>query len=193
MIAYLNGFLAYKDDEKVIIDIGGIGYEAGVTSQTAAKLPDIGAEVKMYVYHHFREDGQALFAFISQEEKRFFTIVTSMSGMGPKTALKVMGQCEPSAFARAVQQADLAYLSSISGIGKKTAERIVVELQDKFEGFTYASEVQVSSHQTDAIEALINLGFSPPLVRDAVGKIVQSNRNLTTEDIIRYALQMVGS
>lgn len=193
MIAYLNGFLAYKDEEKVIIDIGGIGYEAGVTSQTASKLPDIGTEVKMYVYHHFREDGQALFAFISPEEKQFFTIITSMSGMGPKTALKVMGQSEPGAFVRAVQQGDLAYLSSISGIGKKTAERIIVELQDKFDGFALPEEIRVPSQHTDAIDALINLGFSPPLVRDAVGKIVQSNRNLTTEEIIRYALQMVGS
>ncbi len=193
MIAYLNGYLAYKDDERIIVDVNGIGYEAGVSSKATGMLPDVGAEVKVFIYHHFREDGQALFGFVTPEEKTFFSILVSMSGMGPKTALKVMGQIEPGVFAHAVQSGDLAYLSSISGIGKKTAERIIVELKDKFEDFRITHTADISTSQTDAIEALISLGFSPPLVRDVVGKIVQSDRSMPAEEIIKYALQMVGS
>lgn len=192
MIAYLNGFIAYKDDEKVIIDVSGVGYEAGISSSTTSRLPDIGNEIKLYIYHHFREDGEALFGFMTQEDKAFFIILISMSGMGPKTALKVMGQTDPGAFSRAVQNGDLAYLSSISGIGKKTAERIIVELKDKFETFTPTVATQTNTAQTDAIDALISLGFSPPLVRDVVGRVVQQDRTLPAEAVIRQALQMMG-
>ena len=196
MIAYVNGRLAYKDDEKVIVDINGVGYEVIIPLSVNLKLPDIGEMVKLFTYHYFKEDAQKLYGFLSEDEKQFFTLLLSISGIGPKGAINILSQTDASKFFNAVKMEDVAFISSFSGIGKKTASRIIVELKDKVEKMKINVNDNVDNKNSqqigEAIDALIALQFSPSRVRDVVNEIVKDEQDITTEMIIKKALPLLG-
>lgn len=195
MIAYLNGILAEKDIAKVVVECGGVGYEAAIPVSTFDRLPAEGGQVKLYTHHEVREDAQLLFGFATKQERDMFRLVTTVSGVGPKLALAVLSGMTVGDLQLAVSQGDSKRLATVKGIGKKTAERIVVELRDKInpiEALANATS-EVSKEQgavlRDAMLALTALGFGEDVARAKVQAVLEDEPNLAdVEAVIKKAL-----
>ena len=195
MIAYLNGILAEKDIAKVVVECGGVGYEAAIPVSTFDRLPAEGGQVKLYTHHEVREDAQLLFGFATKPERDMFRLVTTVSGVGPKLALAVLSGMTVGDLQLAVSQGDAKRLATVKGIGKKTAERIVVELRDKInpiEALANATS-EVSKEQgavlRDAMLALAALGFGEEVARAKVQAVLEEDPDLAdVEAILKKAL-----
>ncbi len=194
MIAYLDGFLIEKKEEYIVIDINGIGYQVFIPSYLFTELPEIGSELKLYIYHHFREDEQTLYGFISNKEKEFFELLVSVSGIGPKKGLKLISQSTFDRFIKAIKNENTKYLSSLKGVGKKTSKKLIFELKDKVEDIEVdiIEDSKQNTKAKEAIEALVGLGFSPPIVRDIISSSVANDNSLTTQELIKTGLRKLG-
>jgi len=195
MIAYLNGVLAEKTPASVIVECGGVGYEALIPLSTFDRLPAAGDKVKLFTCHVVREDDEALFGFATPEEREMFSKVTAVSGVGPKTALAVLSGFTIGDLQLAISQGDAKRIATVKGIGRKTAERIVVELKDKvnpIEALANSSAVSGSSQRTvlrDAMLALAALGFSEENARKMVSGVLEADPEVSdTETVIKRAL-----
>ena len=165
MFEFFRGTLIQAAPSKAIVDVGGIGYSIQISLKTYQSLPQINTDILIYVAPIIREDGHTLYGFLNLGEKNLFHHLTSISGIGPKTAVAILGHVDILDFQLAVLQSNTALLSKIPGIGKKTAERIVIELRDKFQNVSREPNSNISSPSNstsaDAISALINLGYHP--------------------------------
>ena len=174
MFHYLNGILAYRDASTAVIDCGGVGYRLSISANTADAIAhSLATKVKLLTYLQVREDGIELFGFYTQEEHDCFKLLIGVSGVGPKAALSILSVLTPDALRLAVISDDVKALSKAQNIGKKTAERILLELRDKVaKGFlegmptssgspvvSLSAEGQLSGKMSDALEALIALGY----------------------------------
>ena len=189
MIAQLTGTLARKDASGVVIVTGdGVGYGVSVPVSTLTGLPAVGEEATLYTYTHVREDALALFGFSSQAEQRLFTQLLSVSGIGPKVALAILSISNPDDIRAAISAGDAEFISSVPGIGKKTAERVIIGLQDKMEMVTASGEPRGNE---DVVEALVGLGYS----RKEAGVAVMSAAKNGSEDdeILKIALKELAS
>src|SRR5437868_12938995 len=135
MIAHLRGRLIAKHPNNIVVEAGGVGYELTISVPTFSELPAAGSEVAMHVHTHVREDALALFGFLRKEEKQLFEKLLAVSGIGPKLAITILSGMSAEFLVAAIRGNDLGSLTKIPGIGKKTAERMVLELRDKLEGF----------------------------------------------------------
>ena len=195
MIAYLNGILAEKSPAGVIVECGGVGYEALIPLSTFDRLPATGDKVKIFTYHAVREDDEILFGFATPEERDMFTQVTSVSGVGPKTALAVLSGFTIGDLQLALSQGDAKRIATVKGVGKKTAERIVVELKDKvnpIEALANSSAASSGTQRTmlrDAMLALSALGFTEDKARKMVSDVLEADPKIAdTETVIKRAL-----
>lgn len=168
MFEYIKGKLTEASLLKVTVEANGIGYGLLIPLSNYAKLPSLGQEILLYCSLVIREDSHRLFGFLTQREKELFGTLTEVSGIGPKTALALIGHMDISDLQAAISRSDIALLSKIPGIGKKTAERLIVELRDKVKNFTELSTTSSDSGASgrprlvsDAVSALINLGYNP--------------------------------
>ena len=194
MFAYLKGNLAFKNNENAVVDVGGVGYSLQIPFSTYRLLPDIDNEVKLYTYMAVREDNISLFGFFSNEEKRLFEQLISVSGIGPKLAVGVLSDIAPAEFSLAVITDDVNRLTKISGIGKKTAQRMIIELKDKMKKEDINDNVDVpnvqfsnNSNAEEAIAALQVLGYSN---KDAVSMVNSVfKEDMQVEEIIKLALK----
>jgi Holliday junction DNA helicase RuvA len=198
MIVSLRGKLIEAGVLRVVIESAGVGYEVNVPVTTAERLPKLGAEVFLLIHHVFREDGQALYGFAIAEEREFFKLlVEKVSGVGPKMALNILSRLSLPILRDAIIRGDVALLSQCPGIGKKTAERLVMELKDKV-GLeapgavtmaAVASAVVAPTPASDAVSALVALGFKPvdadKGVRTAIAKL---GPGATADQLVRAAL-----
>ena len=195
MIARLHGKLVESAYTMCVIDACGVGYEAAIPLSTFEKLPHVGEEVTLHIHTQVREDAIALFGFATAEEKALFRRLINVSGIGGKLALNILSGMSVANFCDAVAQRDVKALSRISGIGKRTAERMVLELHDKLDGFGFApgaSELPAGNLDSinDAALALEQLGFK----KDAIRKTLQTlaaemdEEAQTTENLLRAAL-----
>ena len=198
MYAYINGKIADKSSNYVVIDVGGIGYKIFMSQTAIDKLPDIGSTQKVHTYYYVREDNISLYGFLTNEELRMFELLLSVSGIGAKSAIQILSAITPSSFALAVISNDVSKMVKIPGIGKKTAERIILELKDKLkteEAVGKEEEVKVIIHEdentTEAITALQVLGYTRKEIEKALQKI--NSKGLSVEDIIRKALTVLGN
>lgn len=196
MIAFLNGTLAEKDIARVVVECGGVGYEAFVPLSTFDRLPAEGEPVKLYTHHDVREDAQTLFGFATAAEKKAFTLVTTVSGVGPKLALAVLSGLTVGDLQLAISQGDAKRLAAVKGIGRKTAERIVVELRDKINPIEALANATAGTSPAqgavlrDAMLALAALGFNEETARAKVQKVLADEPSLAgTEEIVRRALR----
>lgn len=165
MIGLLNGKIAEKGTDSVIVDVGGVGYEVFVPLGILAKLPKVGETVVLHIHTHVREDDLRLFGFESKNDKISFLTMIKVSGVGPKLALTVLGALSGPDLARVIGDSDTRRLSAIPGIGKKTAERMILELSGKLKLTTDAGgSPTMGSAFTDLGSALQNLGFKPAQV-----------------------------
>lgn len=195
MIAQLSGLVAHKDGMDVVIDCQGVGYAVSVSLTTADTVPNVGDRVTLYTILAVREDAMQLFGFASTAERSMFTLLTSIQGIGGKTALGILSAATLADLRKAVATGNVAALQRLPGIGKKTAERLVVELREKViaivpEG-TAAAEIPASRATEDAISALLALGFVRSVAERAVAAAVSTDATLvdSPEKLIRAALR----
>jgi Holliday junction DNA helicase RuvA len=194
MIAYVRGMLEQVSDGAAVIDCNGLGYLVQVSSATLSRLPPRGSEVKLFTYMQVKEDGQALHGFLSQEEVRLFTMLISVTGIGPKVAAAVLSTFTPAQLVMAIVADDAAALSKAPGVGKKTAQRITLELRDKMKGTHDMaapggdySGFAASGEKQDAMDALAALGYSRGEGMKAVMEVTTDG--MATEQIIKLALK----
>ncbi len=191
MLAYIKGVLTYKDAERAIIEAGGIGYELSMSIHALAELPALGNPVQVWTYMHVKEDGWSLFGFSEPSEKEMFIKLIGVSGIGPKMALSALSTFRAPELAVHIAAGDVTAISSISGVGKKTAQRIVLELQGVLSsadtGFNAVSGQDVSELK-DATAALESMGFSAEEISSALKGCTAHD----TSGIIRYALKNLG-
>ena len=194
MFEFIRGKLVQSIPSKAVVDVNGVGYGIVISLKTFQKLPNIGSEVFFYVAPIIREDEHTLYGFLELDEKRMFEQIIAISGIGPKTAIGILGHVDIADFQLAVIQANTVLLSKIPGIGKKTAERLVMELKDKFDSSasTSHSTSTAPSVMGDAISALINLGYHPLDAQKAVKKIISTHqKEPTLPELISGALRSI--
>jgi Holliday junction DNA helicase RuvA len=189
MIAQIRGQVVEKFGSSIIIDVSGVGYEVMVTGLDFEKF-SLSDEVKIYTYHHVREQAEGLFGFSSLEGKKLFELLISVQGIGPKGAMAVLSLAEPGEVRNAIANADADFIAKASGVGKKSAERAIVDLKEKVGLPTYygrKTEVQVELTTGDeAMEALMALGYS---LNDATRALAGIDPKLSTAERVRLALK----
>lgn len=171
MIAFLRGRLISKTPGQAIVECAGVGYDAAISVTTFTALPAEGAEAQLHIYTHVREDALALFGFAELTEKRVFEKLLTISGIGPKLAITVLSGIDAERLVGAIRAGDHATLTRIPGIGKKTAERVVLELKDKLDGFAAAPVADSTNYGPagdDVLSALVNLGYARPVAQKAI-------------------------
>ena len=173
MIYSLSGTLLATQKNSAIVGVHGVGLKVATTERTLRSVPKIGEAVSFFTHLHVREDALDLFGFLTEPELKFFELLISVSGVGPKSALSVMDIEEFSKLAAAIQEGRPDLLTRASGIGRKTAERIILELRGKVEAINAGKVVERMEGDTDLVDALVNLGYKRPDVRDAISKIDQ--------------------
>jgi Holliday junction DNA helicase RuvA len=176
MIGYLRGELIQIDDEACLIDVNGVGYYVYCSKSVLNKLGEIVDEeapvVKLYTQLIHREDTMDLYGFIQKDELRLFTLLLSVSGIGPKQSVKILGVRNPGDIIKAIVSGDSDFLMSLSGIGKKKAQQIILELKEKVKKSFDIAASPVSSNYNEAVKALESLGFTSAESRDAVEKVL---------------------
>lgn len=200
MFALINGRLAHKSANEVIVDVGGIGYRIFIPLSTFYELPEAGDNVSFHLHTHVKEDAIQLFGFRNREEKSIFQLMIQVSGIGPKLALNLLSGISAPELARAVSGGDLARLVAIPGVGKKTAERMVLELKDKFlklikEEMAGPAPVEFQGDvlMDDALSALENLGYRQPLAKKALERVRASlDGELTIEELLKQTLKLLA-
>ena len=181
MIAALRGTLAEKQPGRIVVDVGGVGYEVQIPLSTYYAVGERGAEVSLRIHTHVREEALLLFGFLTRLELDLFERLIGINGVGPRLALAVLSGIEPPALVQAIRTADVARLTGIPGVGKKTAERIALELKDKLAAAAAAAETDgaapagdgVGGLRGDVISALLNLGYQRPSVERAVNVVLK--------------------
>jgi len=172
VIAHLRGTILEKQPNRVVVDVGGVGYDVAVPLSTFYGLADPGGPVALRVHTHVREDAITLFGFATPLELDLFERLIAISGIGPKVGLAVLSGIEPPELIGAIERGDLARLTAIPGVGRKTSERIVLELKDRLPKATSAplaaGQGDAPVLRDDLVSALINLGYHRPLAEKAV-------------------------
>ena len=198
MISFVKGPLSEILEDMVVIESGNVGYELYVPVSVLQKLPDIGAEVKLYTYFQVREDAMCLYGFLSRQDLRMFKQLISVNGIGPKVALGVLSAMEPDELRRAIVSGDAKALSKAPGIGAKTAQRMILDLKDKIETsdilppeFLREKKGQssgLSGVAGEAVDALTALGYSASEAGRAVGRVDVTD-SMTAEDVLKASLK----
>jgi Holliday junction DNA helicase RuvA len=201
MIAYIKGPLSYITETHAVIDIHGLGLQIQASPSTLSRLPNPGSETQLFTYLQLTENGQALHGFLTKEEVRLFTLLISVSGIGPKAATAILGTFPPEQVMLAVIAQDAQALSKAPGVGKKTAERIILELRDKVkstEAWADPSntpgmaglQLAGNSAKQDAMEALLALGYGRAEAMQAVLEV--ANETMGADIIIRQSLKKLA-
>ena len=200
MYSYLKGILAVKTPTQIVVDVGGAGYEIFIPLSTYGALPSEGQPVCILTHVHIREDAHLIFGFATEEEKKLFRLLLTVSGIGPKMALTSLSGLEISELKQAIIQENLAALTSISGIGRKTAERIVIELREKILVDEKASSKRQAGVVTaddklveDTLLVLVSLGYKKQNAQDAVKKVFASSdgKKHSVEELVRATLKVI--
>ena len=194
MIAFLEGVIAGKTLASVYLNVGGVGFEVGMSQAGLSKLPQVGEQVLVHTYLQVRDDGMSLFGFLSLEEKALFEKLITVSGVGPKVALAALSSYTPSELATLIAAQDVAAVQRIPGVGKKTASRIVLELKGSLDqgiGSLFAEDRPVVSKAAEgAREALLSMGFTSA---EADLALKGAPEDGTESSLLQYALKKLGA
>lgn len=201
MISYIRGELVALENDKVIVDVGGVGYGVFMSTQTMSLLPPIGNEVKLYTYLNVKEDLMQLFGFLTRDDLQVFKLLIGVSGIGPKGGQSILSVLSPDDLRFAVMANDVKAISSAPGIGKKTAQKLIVELHDKLSiedvlehtaagGDKDSGSAQGSGMQSEAVQALVALGYGSTEALKAV-KQVEIKEDMVVEDVLKQALKLM--
>jgi holliday junction DNA helicase RuvA len=195
MIAHLRGKLIDKQPGQAIVEAGGVGYDVAISVPTFTALPGVGAEAVLHIYTQVTDDAISLFGFLDRDEKRLFERLITVSGVGPKLAIKMLSGLEPERAVQAIKAQDHAQLTRIPGVGKKLAERLVVELKDKLEDFAVAPVARgvKGAAVDDVLSALVNLGYQRAAAEKAIEQAVSKDAALAGDfdGLFRGALKVI--
>lgn len=196
MIGSIKGKILLKTEKFLVVETNGVGYKINISPDTLSRVDALRLRsgqndtlVSFWIHTHVREDILDLYGFLEHSELEFFEMLISVSGIGPKGALTILGVTSIETLRKAISTSDISYLTKISGIGKKTAEKIVIELRDKM-----GTELESSSLQgeLDSLEALKSLGYSQNQAREALKKVTEKTPNIDINTKIREALKILG-
>ncbi len=200
MISYIRGELVAQYEDKVIVDVGGVGYGIYMSAQSMSRLPHTGSEVKIHTYLNVKEDLMQLFGFLTLDDLNVFKLLIGVSGIGPKGGQAILSVLSPDDLRFAVMADDVKAISSAPGIGKKTAQKLIVELKDKLsieDVLEHATateeniEVKTSAGaeiQSEAVQALVALGYGSTEALKAV-KQVEITPDMQVEELLKLALK----
>ena len=198
MISYIRGELSVIEENRIIVDVGGVGYGIFMPGQSIRYLPAVGNEVKIHTYLHVKEDMMQLFGFLTRDDMEVFKLIISVSGIGPKGGLSILSQLSADELRFAVFSGDAKAISAAPGIGKKTAEKLILDLKDKLkledvlergEDTTPSVTAQTDMGiQSDAVQALTALGYGSTEALKAVKKVTITEE-MQVEDVLKQALK----
>ncbi len=200
MLAYIKGELAVKSRGYIVIDVGGLGYKVFMSDLAMENVGNVGEIVKVHTYYRVMEDDISIFGFLTSEELRLFELLISVSGVGAKTAITMLGTIKPEDFAIAIISNDINTLKKLPGIGAKTAQRIVLELKDKLKKEKQIEELSIATENAVSVRSVIEkdqkleeaftalqvLGYNSKDIEKALEK---TDKNLSLEDIIRNGIK----
>ena len=200
MIAHLSGTLLAKHATSVIVDVGGVGYEVTIPVTTFYDLGEPNTPVRLRIHTHVREDALQLFGFRTERERELFTLLISVSGIGPKSGIAMLSGMSADEIVAAIRTNNLARLTSIPGVGRKTAERVVIELRDKMAALSSpaleeelaagaGSPASEDAQREDALSALVNLGYQKAAAEKAVTQAISEGGDLSVELLLRRSLR----
>ncbi|MEX2369107.1 MAG: Holliday junction branch migration protein RuvA [Candidatus Paceibacterota bacterium] len=190
MIAQLTGKPEVISEDELIIDVGGVGYSVLAPPQVIAEA-QMKTQITLLTFLSVREDSLTLFGFSSHEQRRLFEHLIGVSGVGPKSALGILSVADAGTIAAAIASEDTSYLTKVSGIGQKTAEKVVLELRDSFGDISTEESAQGRAESSDAVEALVGLGYSKQQARSAVAAVEKDVD--TTKEKVKQALKQLGT
>lgn len=192
MIAYLKGTLIDKTPQYAVIDAGGVGYRAFITLNCYDALPEAGEKAELHTITIAREDILHLYGFSDRMEKEMFLKLISVSRIGPKLACSILSGAKPDILCNAIVTQDKDAFSRMPGVGKKTAERLIMELKDKLEPTLLEAAPTAGTDASDAIAALLNLGYKETRARMVVSKILDEHPDARLSELIRKSLQKLS-
>jgi Holliday junction DNA helicase RuvA len=195
MIAHLRGKLIHKQPGQAIVEAGGVGYDVAISVPAFTALPAVGAEASLHIHTQVSDTQIALFGFLDSDEKRLIERLITVSGVGPKLAIKILSGLNADRVVQAIRGQDHAQLTHIPGVGKKLAERLVLELKDKLDDFAVAP-VQPSVDGPavdDVLSALTNLGYQRPAAEKAIEQSIAKDKALAADfdGLFRAALKVI--
>ena len=200
MIQFIRGELVSYEEDRVLIDVGGVGYGIFMSGSAMSKLPQVGREVKIHTYLNVKEDAMQLFGFLTRDDLKVFKLLIGVNGIGPKGGLAILSVLSPDDLRFAVMANDVKAISSAPGIGKKTAEKIILELKDKLsieDALEHAVSKEIvpsgnteNYHEvmSEAVQALVALGYGNTESLKAV-KQVDITENMGANEVLKQALK----
>lgn len=199
MISYIRGELTAIEEEKIIVDVHGVGYGIFMPGHAMGLLPSIGEQVKIHTYLNVREDAMQLFGFLTRDDLKVFKLLIGVNGIGPKGGLNILSKLSPDELRFAVMAGDAKAISAAPGIGKKTAEKLIIELKDKLNvedildrhaevSETGAAVTVANEVQAEAVQALTALGYGNTEAMKAVKKVAVTEE-MTVEEVLKQALK----
>lgn len=193
MIAKISGTLERKVPGEVVVDVGGVGYHIFIPLSVFYQLPELGGQVSLHIHTHLREDALQLFGFLDHGEKQVFLLLNSVAGIGPKLAINILSGIPADDLARALREGDQPRLLSIPGVGKKLAERMIVELRDRFLALPQQEMGRGDGSQLmrDAVSALVNLGYRRGEAEKNVREIIRKGEGSLAE-VLKEALRRLS-
>lgn len=196
MIAYLKGKIINKTPNQIILDVNGVGYQVYISLNTFQMVSENENFIELFIYTSVKEDSISLFGFFYETEKIVFQYLISVSGIGPKLALNILSGIGSEDFFQAVIDSNIGKLISIPGIGRKTAERIILELKDKFKTDesikTDRTSFSDSNIRRDSVSALVSLGFQIKNVEKVINTLIAENDKLSLEEVVKLAIQRLN-
>lgn len=206
MITYLRGEVAAVYDGRVVLDVNGVGFQIFISTRDAADMPPVGEEIRIHTYMSVSEDAMRLYGFLSEDDLNVYKTMITVSGVGPKAALGVLGAMSANDIRFAVFSDDFKALSRAPGIGPKTAKKLILELKDKLKledalgsfgqddagaGTDVSAAAASEAEMNDAVQALVSLGYSSSEALRAVRK-VKITEDMQTQDVLKQALKFIG-
>lgn len=203
MIQFIRGELVGIEEDRIFVDVGGVGYGIFMSGQSMGRLPQIGREVKIYTYLNVKEDAMQLFGFLTRDDLRVFKLLIGVNGIGPKGGQAILSVLTPDDLRFAVMANDVKAISAAPGIGKKTAEKLILELKDKLHvedalehamsaSDSMSTSVESSREVTsEAIQALVALGYGNTEALKAVKK-VEITSEMSVNEVLKQALKFIA-
>jgi Holliday junction DNA helicase RuvA len=196
VIAHISGTLAQKIPGEVVVDVAGVGYQIFIPLNVFYRLPEIGAPLSLQIYTHVREDALQLFGFQDLGDKQLFLLLLGVSGIGPKLAVNILSGIATDELSRALKEGDQLRLMAIPGVGRKLAERMIVELKDKLSTFApigpETAKIEGGSQLlSDAVSALVNLGYKRPEAEKIVREVLRKGER-SLENVLKESLRRVS-
>ncbi|MGD1044520.1 MAG: Holliday junction branch migration protein RuvA [Bacteroidota bacterium] len=197
MIASLTGILKHKNPTEILIDVHGIGYTVSIPLSTYEKLGDVGSSISLLTHFHVREDAMQLFGFFSDEERRLFKLLISVSGIGPKIAQSILSGMNVEELRSHLISGNVTALTAIPGVGKKTAERLILELRDKAGKAIADSEpfsalgMASAAMRAEALQALTSLGYNLQIAEKSIRLVLKETEgsSISLEELVKRALR----